>query len=185
MNVPHFGEGPGLPRFCQSCGGLLALRFLAAEGRERLVCDACAFIHYMNPKLVSNVLPEREGRVLLLRRGIEPSYGRWAFPGGYLEMGESAEEGAEREALEEVGLTVKAGRLLGIYTRVQYGVVVVVFRSALVSGDPVPGAETLETSWFAPAEIPWHDLAFETTEAALRDWLLAVGHRSPPDTRGR
>lgn len=180
-----FQDGLWLPRFCQACGGGLAPRFLPEEGRERLVCTACDFVHYLNPKLVSNVLPERDGRVLLLRRGIEPSYGRWAFPGGYLELGESAQEGAEREALEEVGLTVTAGELLGVYTRVAHGVVVLVFRSALVSGQPVAGAETLEMRWFGPDEIPWDELAFETTAAALRDWLRALGHQGPPGTPAR
>jgi ADP-ribose pyrophosphatase YjhB (NUDIX family) len=177
--------GFSLPRFCQACGGGLASRFLAEEGRERLVCAACDFIHYLNPKLVSNVLPERDGRVLLLRRGIHPSHGLWAFPGGYLELGESAEQGAEREALEEVGLTVKVGPLLGIYTRVQHGVVVVVFRSASISGQAAAGPETLEMGWFGPEEIPWEELAFETTAAALRDWLQALGHRSPLDRPAR
>ena len=173
------------PRFCQHCGSGLVTRFVEGEGRVRLVCSACGVIHYINPKLVSNVLPERAGRVLLLRRGIEPSYGKWAFPGGYLELGESAEEGAEREAMEEVGLTVKAGPLLGVYSRVQHGVVVVVFRGLKVSGRPFPGAETLETAWFRPHEIPWPDLAFETTAAALRDWLRAIGGRGRPDTPAR
>ncbi|HXH23535.1 MAG TPA: NUDIX hydrolase [Dehalococcoidia bacterium] len=177
---PPFGQ----PRFCQHCGSGLASRFVEAEGRVRLVCGTCGFIHYLNPKLVANVLPERDGSVLLLRRGIEPSYGRWAFPGGYLEMGESAEEGAEREALEEVGLRVRAGPLLGVYTRVQHGVVVLVFRGLEVTGLPVPGPETLETAWFRPHEIPWQDLAFETTAAALRDWLRAIGHPGPPGTQG-
>ena len=111
------------PRFCQHCASSLVSRFLEEEGRTRLVCSSCGFVHYLNPKLVANVLPESGGRVLLLRRGIEPSYGKWAFPGGYLELGESAEEGAEREALEEVGMQVRAGPLLGVYTRVQHGVV--------------------------------------------------------------
>lgn len=173
------------PRFCQRCGSPLAPRFIAEEGRARLVCERCDFIHYLNPRLVSNVLPEREGRILLLRRGIEPSYGRWAFPGGYLEMGESAQEGAEREALEEVGLRVRAGPLLGIYTRVVQGIVVVVFRGLKVSGRPVPGVETLEAAWFRPEEIPWPELAFETTTAALRDWLRAAGHRGQPGRPAR
>jgi ADP-ribose pyrophosphatase YjhB (NUDIX family) len=156
-----------------------------AEGRERFVCGGCEFIHYLNPKVVANVLPERNGRVLLLRRGIEPSYGLWAFPGGFLELGESAQEGAEREALEEVGLTVKAGALLGIYTRVQHGIVVVVFCSASVSGRAAAGPETLEMAWFRPEEIPWDGLAFETTTDALRDWTRLVGSRSPRGRRGR
>jgi ADP-ribose pyrophosphatase YjhB (NUDIX family) len=178
-------EPAGEPRFCQHCAASLVSRFLEEEGRSRLVCGSCGFIHYLNPRLVANVLPESGGRVLLLRRGIEPSYGKWAFPGGYLELGESAEEGAEREALEEVGMDVRAGPLLGVYTRVQHGVVVLVFRGLEVRGLPVPGPETLETAWFQPHEIPWQDLAFETTAAALRDWLRTlpeVMRPGPPGT---
>jgi ADP-ribose pyrophosphatase YjhB (NUDIX family) len=153
------------------------------EGRVRLVCDACDFIHYLNPRLVSNVLPEMDGRVLLLRRAIHPSYGRWAFPGGYLELGESPEEGAEREAREEVGLEVKAGPLLGVYSRPPHGIVIVVFRSAAVRGAVRPGPEALEAAWFWPRDIPWDGLAFETTAAALRDWVRLA--RRPRETPGR
>ncbi len=174
---------PELPRFCQRCSSALRPRFIADEGRERLACEGCGFVHYVNPKLVANVLPERRGRVLLLRRGIEPSYGKWAFPGGYLELGESAEAGAEREAMEEVCLTVKAGPLLGVYTRVEHGVVVLVFRGLRVSGRAACGPEVLETAWFRPQQIPWLDLAFETTAAALRDWVRAVAIPGPGGRR--
>jgi ADP-ribose pyrophosphatase YjhB (NUDIX family) len=170
------------PRYCQHCGTALTVRLLENEGRQRLACSQCGFIHYLNPRVVTNVLPERAGRVLLLRRAIEPSYGKWTFPGGYLELGESAEEGAEREAMEEVGLTVKAGPLLGVYTRLAQAVVVVVFRGLKVRGSPVAGPEVLETAWLRPAQIPWPDLAFETTAAALRDWTRAAGFGAP---RGR
>jgi ADP-ribose pyrophosphatase YjhB (NUDIX family) len=169
---------PDHPRFCQRCGSGVELRFLEAEGRERHVCAACGFVHYLNPRLVANVLPERAGRVLLLRRAIEPGFGKWAFPGGYLELGESAEAGAERETWEEVGLRVTAGPLLGVYTRIDHGVVVLVFRGIKFSGRPVAGPEVLETAWFRPHEIPWPDLAFETTVAALRDWVRLATLRS-------
>jgi ADP-ribose pyrophosphatase YjhB (NUDIX family) len=171
---------PAQPRYCQHCTGRLESRFVADEGRVRLVCARCEFIHYLNPRLVANVLPERDGRVLLLRRGIEPSYGAWAFPGGYLELGETVEEAAAREAREEVGLEVAVGSLLGIYTRVPHGIVVVVFRSVGVRGEAQALGETLETAWFRPQEIPWDALAFETTTAALRDWLRTAGYRGPP-----
>jgi ADP-ribose pyrophosphatase YjhB (NUDIX family) len=173
------------PRFCQLCGGGLGVRYVERDERHRLVCAGCEFIHYQNPRLVSNVIPERNGRILLLRRAIEPSYGRWAFPGGYMELGESAQEGAEREALEEVGLRVKAGGLVGVYTRVTQAVVVLVFRSAKVSGRPAAGPETLELAWFRPEQIPWDELAFETTAAALRDWLKLAGFRGRPGKPGR
>ena len=173
------------PRFCQQCAAALELRLLDREGRERLVCAACSFVLYQNPKLVVGLLPERRGRVLLVRRAIEPSYGLWTFPGGYLELGETAQQGAERETFEEVGLALKAGALLGAYTRVNDGIVVLVFRATAPSGRPVPGPEVLETVWAAPHEVPWPDLAFETTEAALRDWVRTAGSRGPRGKRAR
>lgn len=176
----HWDESPAPSAYCTRCGGGLASSLTAGDNRARLVCGRCAYVHYLNPKLVTNVLPERGGRVLLLRRAIEPSYGKWTFPGGYLEIGETAEEGAEREALEEVGLRVKAGPLLGAYTRVAQGVVVLVFRGLKVSGRVAPGLEVLETAWVRPDQIPWTDLAFETTEAALRDWLALHQHLDHP-----
>jgi ADP-ribose pyrophosphatase YjhB (NUDIX family) len=169
-------------RFCQRCGTLLAVQFVEREGRERLVCSGCGLVNYENPKLVVGLLPERRGRVLLVRRGIQPSYGLWTFPGGYLELNETAQEGAEREALEEVGLSLRAGPLLGAYTRINDGVVVLVFRAGARRGRPVPGPEVLEVAWVAPHEIPWPELAFETTEAALRDWVALAGSR---DRRGK
>lgn len=185
MAVVTWFTNAGQPRYCQHCGSGLVSRRVEDEGRERLVCGRCGFIHYLNPRLVANVLPERAGRVLLLRRGIEPSYGKWAFPGGYLELGESAEQGAEREAWEEVGLIMRAGPLLGVYTRVEHGIVVLVYRGLRFSGRPVPGPEVLETAWFRPHEIPWPDLAFETTAAALRDWVRALPGTTRPGPPGR
>ncbi len=173
------------PQFCQLCASPLEERLLPAEGRVRLVCNRCGFIHYLNPRVVANALVEREGRVLLLRRAIEPAYGRWTFPGGFLELGESAEAGAERAALEEAGIQVKAEAVLGVYTRAPHGIVAVVFRAELISGLPAAGDEALETAWFAPDAVPWQELAFETTTAALRDWLRATGLRGPPGMAGR
>ncbi len=169
-----------MPRFCQKCASKLAPKFVDDDRRERLVCDACGFVHYLNPRVVSNVLPERDRRILLLRRGIDPAHGLWTFPGGYLELGETAEEGAAREAREEVGAEVMLGDLLGVYTGLEAGNVVVVFRSREVSGDPSPGPEILEVRWFAPEEIPWSELAFETTRQALRDWAALNARPRPP-----
>ena len=185
MTLPPLPPDILRPLYCGQCGGEIGLRFVAVEERQRLVCQRCELIHYLNPRIVTNVLPERGGRVLLLRRAIEPSLGKWAFPGGFLELGESAEEGAEREAREEVGLQVKAGDLLGVYTRVDHGIVVVVFRSRRVSGRPLAGPEALDTAWFGPGQIPWADLAFETTEAALRDWVRASARPGPPGRPAR
>ena len=160
------------PAFCIFCGQGLRETQLAHDHRPRLVCGSCERVHYLNPRPVGATLPERDGRVVLLRRAIEPRYGAWVFPGGFMELGETAEQAAERETLEETGLRVRMGGLLGVYTRPGPGVVVIVYR-ALALGEPRAMDEALEVAWMAPHEIPWDGLAFDTTEQALRDWLAA------------
>jgi ADP-ribose pyrophosphatase YjhB (NUDIX family) len=160
------------PRYCQACGHFLVERFIEADHRSRYVCEHCGFIHYMNPRIVAALLVSHEGRVLLQQRAMDPGAGRWTFPGGFLEVGEAPAAGAARETLEEVGLELNAGPLLGVYARPQVGIVLVVYRAesptdAAYVADP----ESLQVRWFAPDAIPWDELAFDTTEAALRDWV--------------
>ena len=204
-----FLETLTLPRFCHQCGGPLRERLVEAEDRPRLVCDQCGFIHYVNPKIVVGAIPERAGRVLLMRRGIEPRYGAWTFPGGFMEIDETAEEAAIREAEEEVGLSLKLGRLLGVYSRPAArrepasggrsgpthprrapqagaatgegpGILAVVFRARAGRTPPRVGDECLEIAWFRPEEIPWDELAFDTTHWALRDWVALKNRRRSP-----
>lgn len=163
------------PRYCQSCGHDLIERFVANEGRTRWQCETCGFIHYMNPRVVAGVIVETAGRVLLQQRAIEPRSGFWTFPGGFLELGETPEEGARRETLEEVGLEVTIGGLQGVYARPQVGIVLVVYHGTSASDDArVADAESMDVRWFAIDDIPWDALAFDTTEAALRGWV--AGH---------
>ena len=159
------------PGFCIFCGASLEERDLPHDHRPRLVCGGCQRVHYLNPRPVGATLPERHGRVVLLRRAIEPRVGAWVFPGGFMELGESAEEASVRETREEVGLEVELRGLLGVYTRPGPGVVVIVYR-ALALSEPQALHEALEVRWFARDDIPWDDLAFDTTEQALRDWSL-------------
>lgn len=166
------------PRFCHQCGGDLRLRRVPGDERERLVCQTCAFIHYENPRVVASVLPERheDGKhfVLLMRRAMEPRRGSWSPPGGFVELGESPEEAAVREGAEEVSMTLEPFALLGVYSRPALGIVVVAYRARALERDAQPGIEALEARWFAADEIPWDELAFETTTKALRDWLAAI-----------
>jgi len=173
----------GPPRFCPNCGGHLSERLVEMEDRPRLVCDQCQHILYLNPRIVAGVIIERGGRLLLLRRAIEPRRGTWTFPAGYMEIDETAEEAAVREAEEEIGLKVKAGPLVGVYSRPapeSPGVLVVVFQGRQPRGRVRIGHEVLEARWFALEDIPWNELSFPTTHWALRDWLRARG-----DTRRR
>jgi ADP-ribose pyrophosphatase YjhB (NUDIX family) len=169
-------RSPNPPRFCPNCGGHLSERLLETEDRPRLVCDRCGRIFYINPRAVAGIIIERGGRLLLLRRAIEPRRGTWTFPAGYMEIDETAEEAATREAEEEIGLKVKTGPLVGVYSRPapeSPGVLVVVFQGQRPRGRVRIGHEVLETRWFALDAIPWNELSFPTTHWALRDWLRA------------
>jgi ADP-ribose pyrophosphatase YjhB (NUDIX family) len=159
-------------RHCSRCGSPLSYGPLPNETRDRLACDDCGFIAYINPRLVVTTLPVTdEGHVILLRRGIEPAYGAWAQPGGFLEIDETAHEGAARETLEETGLIVEPTELVGIYSRPQAAVVVVAWEARVMGGEASPKAESLEVRSFAPDRIPWPLIAFQTTAWALSDWL--------------
>ena len=169
---------PHTPRFCEACGGPLAE--LPDEDRPRHMCTVCARIRYLNPVPVAAVLPVHEGRVLLLRRAIAPRAGTWVFPGGFVEWGETVEEAAVREAAEETGISVALGPVLGVYSRPGPGVVVVVYEGRVANPHVAPGREALEVRWFAPHEIPWDELAFDTTVAALRDWHARLATDAGP-----
>lgn len=168
---------PDTLRFCPLCGGALRRRVVPPDGREHPVCDGCGFVYYLQPKVVAGTIPERDGRVLLTRRAIEPAWGLWTFPGGYVDWGEDVADAGRRETLEEVGLPVRLDGLVGIYSAPQAPVVVVVYRATVPDGAvAVPDAhEVLEARYFGPDEIPWEALAFPTTHDALRDWVRGLG----------
>ena len=152
------------------CGQRLTTAVPEGDSRRRMVCLDCGFIHYLNPRPVAGTIPVRDGKILLGRRDIEPRRGFWVFPGGFMDVGESAEEAAKRETLEEMHLEVTNLELLGVYTRIEQGVVVIVYEAEAV-GEAEVGHETSEIAWFAAHEIPWEEIAFDTTEAALRAWV--------------
>ena len=166
------------PRFCPACGESVAARQLEADHRARLVCPS-GHVTWRNPRLVVGTLPTRMGRVYLARRSIDPGFGKWTHPGGYLELGEAAQEGARRETEEETQLRVEIGRLVGAYSRPHAGIVTLIYEASVVGGEPLPGAETLEVRDFSPEEIPWGELAFTTTESALKDWVRSQPGHEP------
>ena len=164
------------PRYCQTCGHDLVERYFDAEHRGRLVCESCGFVHYMNPRVIAAVIVEHNGRVLLQQRAMEPGRGGWTFPGGFLEIGETPEAGAIREAKEEVGLDVNLGRLQGVYARPDVGIVMIVYEGASTSDAAyVADHESTAVGWYDAGAIPWSDLAFDTTIQALHDWLARRG----------
>lgn len=175
----EIGSGQGVPawlaetlNYCSRCGTTLQLGRLPGDERERLACPACGLVAYVNPRLVVTTLPVTEaGEILLIRRGIEPGRGRWAQPGGFLEVDETVTEAAIRETFEETGLVVEPGEIIGLYSRLEAAVVVVVFEARIVGGVPRLSAEATEIAAFAPEAIPWPEIAFKTTYWALRDWV--------------
>ncbi len=155
-------------RFCPRCGGEVVYRVPAGDERPRAVCTACGRIHYENPRVVVGAVCLCRGRVLLCRRAIEPRAGLWTVPAGYLELGETVEEGAVREAREEACVTVRPRHLLAVYSLPRIGQVQMMFLAEVVAGEPAPGHETLEVGLFDFAGIPWSELAFPTVTRVLR-----------------
>lgn len=171
------------PRFCPACGRPVESRMLEEDHRPRLVCPE-GHVTWRNPRIVVATIPVDGGRVYLARRAIEPALGRWTCPGGFLELGEAAQEGARRETEEETELRVEIGRLVGVYSRPHAGVVTIIYEATVVGGSPEPAAETSEVRAFTPDEIPWAELAFSTVESGLRDWVASLpgrGHRFEPE----
>jgi 8-oxo-dGTP diphosphatase len=163
-------------RFCPRCGDPLARRLLKPGEPERLVCDGCSFVFYLDPKVAAGVIVPYGGRVVLLRRSIEPSYGRWVFPGGFVDRGEHPRAAASREAWEEAGIEVAVRELLGVYHEPPGSpVVLVVYHAELIAGTPTARDESLDVGLFAPDAIPWPELAFPTTRAALADYVTRLG----------
>jgi ADP-ribose pyrophosphatase YjhB (NUDIX family) len=161
--------------FCSRCGTRLAYGIVDGEHRHRAACASCGFIAYINPRLVVTTIPVTDaGDVMLLRRGIEPGYGAWAQPGGFLEADETVIAGAIRETREETGLIVEPVGIVGLYSRPQAAIVVVAFEARIVGGAPSVTPEALEVRAFAPDAIPWPDVAFDTSVWALSDWVRAV-----------
>jgi ADP-ribose pyrophosphatase YjhB (NUDIX family) len=174
-------SGGGLPRwlaamtrFCSRCGSALALATPPDENRERLACPSCGHITYVNPRLVVTTIPvDDAGEVVLIRRGIAPGYGSWAQPGGFLEIDETVSEAAIRETLEETGLLVEPGELVGIYSRLEAAVVTLVFEARVVGGEAQPCAESLEVVAFRADAIPWPEIAFKTSWWGIHDWVAS------------
>jgi ADP-ribose pyrophosphatase YjhB (NUDIX family) len=159
-------------KHCTNCGGPLHLGPLPGEERPRLSCANCGHSAYVNPRLVATAIPVTDrGEVVLIRRGFEPGRGFWAQPGGFLEIDETPTEGATRETLEETGLVVTTGEVIGLYARLEAAVVVLVYEARIVGGATRTSPETLEVKAFAPEDIPWPEIAFKTTWWALVDWL--------------
>lgn len=148
------------------------------DTRERLICGNCGFVHYDNPKIVVGAVAIWDERVLMCKRAIEPARGRWTIPAGYMELGETAEQGAAREALEEACARLEMGPLIGVYSIPRIGQVQLIYRARLVDGAFAAGAESLDAALYAWDEIPWDEIAFPTVRWALEDWRATRGEHA-------
>jgi ADP-ribose pyrophosphatase YjhB (NUDIX family) len=167
-------------RFCPRCGGELETRQLKPGDPTRLVCGRCAFVFYLDPKVaVGTIIRVEDERLVMVKRAIEPGYGKWVFPGGYVDRGEPLTHAALREAREECGLEVRLDGLVNVYSYAGRTAVIVVYAATALAGRITLDDEGLEYATPRPAEIPWTDLAFQSTHDALRDYLAGVIHPLP------
>lgn len=149
----------------------MALQPVPGDKKERLVCQGCRFVFYQDPKVSACTIPVIAGRIVLVKRAINPGKGLWVFPGGYMDRDETVQEAAVRETLEEVNLEVRLTDLVGVYSYRTSIVVIVVYACEVVGGELRIDQESEEVRLFAPDEIPWDQLAFPSTRDALRDYL--------------
>jgi ADP-ribose pyrophosphatase YjhB (NUDIX family) len=158
-------------KFCSRCGGKNDQRIPEGDNRERAVCTECGFIQYVNPNVVCGVLPVFEEKVLLCKRAIEPRYGFWTLPAGFMENGETLQEGAARETWEEACASVENLELYSIFNLPSINQVYIMFRADLVEGEHSAGEESLESELYAEEEIPWEELAFPTISKTLKHYF--------------
>ncbi|HEX2675551.1 MAG TPA: NUDIX hydrolase [Polyangiales bacterium] len=154
-------------KFCSACGAAVERRVPQGEDRERWVCPACGTVHYENPRMVVGCIVEEGDRILLCKRAIEPRYGYWTVPAGFLELGESTVQGAVRETWEEAGAKVEAIAPYAHFDITHIGQAYIFYRAKLKSPEMAPGTESLELKLVTVDEIPWSELAFPSVRVAL------------------
>ena len=166
-------------KHCKNCGMAVVYR-VPDDGdiKERAVCPACATIHYENPLIVVGTVPVLGDRVLLCKRNIEPRWGKWTLPAGFMELGESTAQGAARETDEEAGAAYEMGELFSIMSVLRVGQVHMFYRAQLLHERFAPGHETIEARLFSEDEIPWEEIAFRTVGETLRHFFAdrKAGH---------
>ncbi|MFA7504050.1 MAG: NUDIX hydrolase [Burkholderiaceae bacterium] len=155
-------------KYCSVCAREVRLAIPPGDNRERYCCDGCGTIHYQNPNLVLGTIPVWEGRILLCRRAIEPRYGYWTLPAGFMENGETTRAGAERETIEEAGARIELGELFSMLDVPHVHQVHLFFNARMLGPELDPGPESLEARLFTEEEIPWDEIAFRTVERTLR-----------------
>lgn len=164
--------------YCSQCGNPLVLRIPDHDDRERHVCERCSIVHYVNPRIIVCAIPAWQDQVLLCRRAIEPRYGLWTLPGGFMELGETTQEAAARETREEAGAVIEVHELFSLFNVTHIDQVHLFFLANLVTPDFAAGIESLEVALFREHEVPWREIAFPAVAATLRQYFvdLRTGH---------
>ena len=163
-------------KYCSNCGDSVVIKIPAGDNRERHVCGTCDTIHYQNPNIVAGCVPIFGEKILLCRRAIQPRYGLWTLPAGFMENGESTVQAAARETLEEANAMVENLELYGLYNLVHINQVYLMFRGDLKDGQASAGEESLEVGLFKEDEIPWQELAFPVVQETLERYFEERQH---------
>ena len=158
-------------KFCSDCGHAVENKVPAGDNRRRAVCAKCNVVHYENPKMVLGCIPVWDDKILLCKRAIEPRYGFWTVPAGFMENDESLAQAAARETYEEATADVQIGDLHAVVDVVHARQVHIFFRATLNALQFSPGIESLETELFTEDQIPWQDIAFPSTTFALKTFF--------------
>ena len=154
-------------KYCSQCGETVTVKVPEGDSLPRHVCAACGTIHYQNPKIVVGCIAEWDDRILLCRRAIEPRYGLWTLPAGFMENGETVQQGAARETLEEARARVEIGTLYTLFNLPHISQVYMLFRGRLLDLDFGPGSESLEVALVPESEVPWQEIAFPVIKESL------------------
>lgn len=162
-------------KFCSNCGSPVVKRVPPGDTLARWVCDRCGEIHYQNPRLVVGSIPEHEGKLLLCRRAIEPRYGYWTLPAGFMENDETTAQAALRETLEEAGARVELGEPFSMISVPRVNQVHLFYRARVLELGFEPGEESLEVALWEEARIPWPQIAFRTVGLTLKRWFADRG----------
>ncbi len=160
--------------YCSSCGATVSRRVPEGDTLPRHVCDSCDAVHYQNPKIVTGCIIKWEDQILLCRRAIEPRYGLWTIPAGFMELGETTYNAAARETYEEAMAVVQIDELFAVYNIPHVSQVYLIYRAHLESPDYAPGEESLDVQLFSEDEIPWDELAFPVVRASLTRYFESL-----------
>lgn len=164
-------KSTGTYKYCPQCGGPLERRIIKASGPERLVCHDCQYVLYEDPKVAVIAVVPKDGGVVMTRRAVNPGYGLWVLPGGFMDVGELLEEAVMREVEEEANLKVRVDRLLGVYSYKDSSTVVVAYLTEYLEGEMAPGEEVLDIGVFSDGEIPWDKIPFRSTKSTLNEYF--------------